>query len=97
MKKLVKKLLAALGFELRRTATAVGGGKYFNTGKLTPEEENSIDLYDSFYSDSEVLENYYGPDRIIFYKELVRILKNVRVNLDEKKVADELGEFKCPD
>lgn len=61
---------------------------YFNTGDLTPEQENSVELYDKFYSDAGALDRYYGSKRLGFYTSVVESVVKARVCLDGKNVLD---------
>jgi len=62
--------------------------KYFNAGNLSPFEENSVKLYDSFYGDTLAVQDYYGTARIAFYKGVVAYLREQSLTLEGKHVAD---------
>lgn len=85
LKTLVQKAFGLAGLQVSRKKPPP---KYWGTGKLTPEEENSMDLYDRFYSDAGAIENYYQGDRMEFYKEVTGLLRAENVTVDGKSVLD---------
>lgn len=82
------------------------GQQYFNTGRLTPLEENSLDLYERFYSDHAALDQYYDRQRLAFYSSVSKFLRDIGLKLDTKDVLDvgcgtghllsELQQWSCP-
>jgi 2-polyprenyl-3-methyl-5-hydroxy-6-metoxy-1,4-benzoquinol methylase len=89
-KHLTKRLFALFGLQVSRAAKfpAVGGAKYFNTGMLTPLQENSRDLYDRFYSDQQALDEYYKGYRLEFYEEVSGHIRGSGVIVDGTNVLD---------
>ncbi|MFN0076450.1 MAG: class I SAM-dependent methyltransferase [Prosthecobacter sp.] len=89
-KKLVQDAFALLGLKVSRLAGGKpsGSDKYFNTGQLTPLEENSKELYDTFYGDHQALEEYYQGYRIEFYSQVSRCVRENGVVLDGKRLLD---------
>jgi 2-polyprenyl-3-methyl-5-hydroxy-6-metoxy-1,4-benzoquinol methylase len=87
MKKIIKKLLNVLGIQiiLNKKKSA---SKYFNTGKLSPIEENSVVLYDNFYGDVNAVNEYYKGFRIEFYEKVLKNVKESGVELDGKNIID---------
>lgn len=51
-------------------------------------EHNSKDHMDKFYSDEELLWNYFDRERIEFYKEIVDLVKEKDIFLKEQSIAD---------
>jgi SAM-dependent methyltransferase len=89
LKRASKAVLSHFGLKIIRTAKRNSlATHYFNTGKLTPQEENSVSLYNSFYQDNAAVEGYYDSERIAFYKEVVRQIRRQGITLDGKRVAD---------
>ena len=89
LKNTVKFCFQAFGLKISRIASQKPlAAKYFNTGRLSPIEENSVFLYDSFYKDTKALEDYYQSERVAFYKGVVAHFKSLGLSLDGKDVAD---------
>lgn len=91
LRRLVRGFFRTFGFQLVRIPQQgiVGGAdKYYNTGRLTPMEENSVELNNSFYSDEAALKEYYGAGRLSFYADLSRHLQDIGFSLDGKSVLD---------
>ena len=65
-----------------------GASRYFGTGKLSPLEENSVELYEKFYGDHLALEEYYNEYRLAFYAEVSRFIRSHGLNLDGKDLID---------
>jgi SAM-dependent methyltransferase len=89
-KKGVESLLRHFGFQLSRIPNFYRKGSdiYFNTGKLTPVEENSVDLYNQFYSDECALAEYYDASRLRFYEMVSEELRKQGLNLNGKDIID---------
>ncbi|MBX3622310.1 MAG: class I SAM-dependent methyltransferase [Rhizobacter sp.] len=88
-KKVVNGLLQLVGLKVTRvSARKPLAAKYFNTGNLSPHQENSVTLYDTFYGDTSAVEDYYGPARVAFYKGVIDHVKAQQITLDGKDVAD---------
>jgi 2-polyprenyl-3-methyl-5-hydroxy-6-metoxy-1,4-benzoquinol methylase len=89
-KRLCQGFFARFGLRVMRLPRSgpPGGGKYFNTGNLQPLEENSRDLYDHFYSDHEVLLQYYDEQRLAFYTAVSDCLRDNGLKLDGKDLLD---------
>lgn len=90
-KRVVQAFLRPFGIHIARIPKVpepAGADKYFNTGALTPFEENSVALYDQFYGDSEALEAYYGEGRTAFYTELSNLLRGKGVVADGRDILD---------
>lgn len=89
LKNTVKIFFQAFGLKISRIASRKPlAAKYFNTGRLSPIEENSVVLYDAFYKDAEAVEDYYQSERVAFYKGVISHFKHLGLNLDGKDVAD---------
>lgn len=93
MKKLVHKFLALFSLRVHRIpkmTNKVKSTQYFNTGNLTPLQENSLEIYDTFYNDELALEEYYEPGgyRMQFYKNVVDALVKEGVDFTDKKIVD---------
>jgi 2-polyprenyl-3-methyl-5-hydroxy-6-metoxy-1,4-benzoquinol methylase len=94
IKQLAHNFFTLLGLRVSRLpksrppAGPQGGAKYFNTGKLTPLEENSKELYDRFYSDRTALQQYYDKDRLAFYSMVSEHLRGCGMDLDNKDLLD---------
>ncbi len=86
-KSLIKAMLRFVGLEVSVAERSPLATKYFGTGDLTPFEENSRELYDQFYSDEEVLDDYYQECRLDFYTAVIEKL-NGSVDLDQKNILD---------
>jgi len=80
--------LAGLKLSRLSAGQRTGSDKYFNTGQLTPLEENSKSLYDRFYGDQQALEDYYQGYRIQFYGEVSRCVREHLRTLDDKRLLD---------
>lgn len=88
-KKVVNGLLQLVGLKVTRvSAHKPLAAKYFNTGHLSPHQENSVTLYDTFYGDTSAVEDYYGPARVAFYKGVIDLVKEQQIALDGKDIAD---------
>lgn len=87
LKQLIQAFFGLFGLQISRKKNQ-SANKYFNTGRLTPLQENSIELYDKFYGNHEVLDEYYNDIRMKFYREVVEKLILEKVVLDGKKVLD---------
>lgn len=85
MKKIIKKILNQCGLDVRRVRR---GQQYFNTGNLTPQEENSQELYDQFYSDNRAVDDYYRSSRIRFYQAVLDEVIRRGIVMDVKRVLD---------
>lgn len=87
---LVKRAFALVGLKVSRLAVGQpqGSDRYFNTGQLTPLEENSKELYDSFYADHQALDEYYQGYRIEFYRQVSRCIRESGVALDGRRLLD---------
>ena len=93
MKQVIHKAFALVGLKVQRIdkkAFVPTAKQYFNTGQLSPLEENSLELYDAFYGDDHALEEYYIPDgyRLKFYENVVNFLNREKVPIDGKKIID---------
>lgn len=53
-----------------------------------PFEENTREINDQFYSNTETLKEYYVGRRLLFYRAVVDQLKMLSVVLDNKRVLD---------
>ena len=62
--------------------------KYFNTGRLTSLQENSVELYNAFYKDKNALSEYYDDYRKTFYRNIIHLVKKNGLNLNYKSVLD---------
>ncbi len=51
-------------------------------------EHNSKQGMDAFYSDPKLVKNYLEPSRIRFYLKILEILKNDKIDLNGKSIAD---------
>lgn len=87
LKQLIQAFFGSFGLQISRKKNQ-SANKYFNTGRLTPLQENSIEIYDKFYGDHEVLDEYYKDVRIKFYQAVAKQLILEEVVLDGKKVLD---------
>jgi 2-polyprenyl-3-methyl-5-hydroxy-6-metoxy-1,4-benzoquinol methylase len=76
-----------MGLEVTRVKRPPSN-QYFNTGNLTPIEENSVELYEKFYGDAQALEEYYKGERMKFYKAVVSQVVDEGVDLAGKDVLD---------
>ena len=85
LKALVQKAFGLAGLQIARKHAEP---KYWGTGKLTPMEENSMELYDRFYGDAEAIEKYYQGHRMEFYKEVAGLLRTENAGVDGKSVLD---------
>lgn len=90
IKATINGVLSVLGVRITRVAkqSPAGASKYFNTGRLTPIQENSVELYDQFYGDHSALEHYYDASRLAFFVAVSTHLLEKRVQLDGKDVLD---------
>ncbi|MCV2368255.1 class I SAM-dependent methyltransferase [Roseateles oligotrophus] len=89
LKRSIRNFFKFFGLKVSRIASPKPlAAKYFNTGELSPHEENSVTLYDSFYKDTSAVEDYYSPERVSFYEGVVRYLKEQGLTLNGKDVAD---------
>lgn len=87
LKNTVRAAFRALGLEVSRVRR-VASSQYFNTGHLSPLEENSVELYEKFYGDAQALEEYYKGERMKFYKAVVTQVAEEGVDLAGKDVLD---------
>ncbi len=87
-KDLVRRFFALFGLRICRLSAPrrIGGDKYFNTGALTPRQENSRELYDCFYRDREALTEYFQGYRLDFYQAVSAQVRAMEVALDDKDV-----------
>jgi len=85
LKKAVKKAFHLAGLHISRRKPEP---KYWGTGRLTPVEENSMELYDRFYGDAGAIAEYYQGHRMEFYKEVAGLLRSENVAVDGKAVLD---------
>jgi SAM-dependent methyltransferase len=89
LKRTISEFFRLFGLKVSRiTSPKQLAAKYFNTGNLSPHEENTVMLYDSFYKDTSAVEDYYGPARVSFYEGVVNYVKEQGLTLDGKSVAD---------
>ncbi len=92
MKKLIHKLFGLMNLSVRRIQVEKpdkGTAGYFNTGLLTPLEENSEELYDAFYKDEAALKEYYSDSRrTTFYSMLNDFFIKEKVDFTQKKILD---------
>lgn len=96
MKRMIKAAFHAVGLDLVRLPKPVVARepKYFNTGALSPLEENSRELYDRFYGDQEEVDFYYNSQkcanvsRLDFYRAVSALAKEHHVELDGRVVID---------
>lgn len=89
LKRIVNGVLGAVGLRISRIEGAKPlSAKYFNTGALTPQEENAVGLYDAFYSDVAAVEDYYSKDRMAFYRGVLDFVGDSDLSLDGKEIAD---------
>lgn len=79
---------SALGVFGLRIARKLPEPKYWGTGKLSPIEENSREIYEKFYGDRAALEAYYVGDRMAFFKEVVSQCQQHGLQLDGRSVID---------
>jgi 2-polyprenyl-3-methyl-5-hydroxy-6-metoxy-1,4-benzoquinol methylase len=79
MRRLAKELFAYFGLRISRInpmpSKPFGADKYFNTGRLSPLEENSQDLYDRFYADDVARGEYYSGGRLILIDAMARFIR----------------------
>jgi hypothetical protein len=79
MRRLAKELFAHFGLRISRInpmpSKPFGADKYFNTGPLSPLEENSQDLYDRFYADDVARDEYYSGGRLILIDAMARFIR----------------------
>ena len=89
-KRLIKGFFGLFGLRVSRLSktASLGGAKYFNTGKMTPFEENSRELYDRFYADHTALDEYYSSQRLDLYAAISQHVRENHVMLDDKEVID---------
>jgi 2-polyprenyl-3-methyl-5-hydroxy-6-metoxy-1,4-benzoquinol methylase len=85
IKNIIQGTFGLFGLRISRRPKAM---EYWGTGNLTPIEENSVELYDRFYSDGEALEKYYQGLRLEFYADVTAELKAAGVNLNGRTVLD---------
>lgn len=74
----------------RESNNALGETKlktYFNNG-LHPLEQNTSDIYNQFYSDGDTLEAYFNDNRLGFYKSVLDLILEKKINLNGKTIAD---------
>lgn len=93
IKQTVHSLFGAVGLKVERLPKkgfVPTAKQYFNTGELSPLQENSLELYDAFYGDDKALEEYYIPNgyRLKFYETVVNFLKERNVDLNNKTIID---------
>lgn len=90
MKSLAHRIFAFCGVRVSHLPRSQpkGSNKYFNTGNLTPLQENSRELYEQFYSDHEALNDYYQGYRLAFYKAVSDQVKASGLQLDNRDVLD---------
>jgi 2-polyprenyl-3-methyl-5-hydroxy-6-metoxy-1,4-benzoquinol methylase len=87
-KKLLDGMFARLGLRISRIPRPRGGELYFNTGRLTPAEENSRELYEQFYGDHTALNDYYTEHRLAFYRAVSDRLQEINLAVDGKDLLD---------
>ena len=89
-RRLVQRVLGLFGLRIVRIHQDAPSGahKYFNTGKLLPLEENSVELNNTFYSDEQALSEYYGADRLSFYDNVSAYLQGAGLAFDGKRILD---------
>lgn len=89
MKAIVHKIFGLFGLRISRLLRNSTGSHYFNTGNLTPIEENTRELYDRFYGDDDELARYYADKlRIAFYHDVSKLIRRKKINLDGKRILD---------
>ena len=88
VKRIFRGFFELFGLQVSRITTPQGGARYFNTGALTPLQENSRELYDRFYRDSEALTEYYTEDRLTFYSAVSDETQKMGVLLKNKDILD---------
>jgi 2-polyprenyl-3-methyl-5-hydroxy-6-metoxy-1,4-benzoquinol methylase len=71
-----------------QTAQKPGARKYYNTGLLTPLEENSMALNDAFYSDQQALEHLYQGTQMDLYRAVVDQCIHQHLALNDKAILD---------
>lgn len=54
----------------------------------SPIEHNTSKRMNEFFSDSAMLEQYLGEERIGFYREIIRTVKQFGIELNNKKLLD---------
>ncbi|CAN5330289.1 hypothetical protein BH10PLA2_BH10PLA2_12480 [soil metagenome] len=89
-KRLVNGITALFGLRITRIpkVSVTGSKKYFNTGEKSPLEENSRELYNSFYADHAVLNDYYDERRLGFYAAVSQFIKESGVIIADKDIVD---------
>lgn len=88
-KRAINGVFQIFGLKVSRIVSAKPlAAKYFNTGNLSPYQENSVHLYDAFYGDAPVVQDYYGSTRLAFYKGVVNYVREQGLAIDGKHVAD---------
>ena len=94
-KAVIHRSLALLGLRMSRIPrlTPEREPRYFNLDGMTSAEQNSVEIYDRFYGDSEELDHYYNVQKYadIRRKEFYRIIAEytaVRVSLNGVDILD---------
>ena len=102
MKKIIRFLLNQIGYDIFKTKKAQGiisnnttntalSKKstllYFNNG-AHPLEQNTVEINDKFYSDAEVLEEYFNSSRLSFYSRVIELIIAERIDIDSADICD---------
>lgn len=89
MKVMVHKFFGMFGLRISRLVQAGTGSRYFNSGNLTPIEENTRELYDRFYGDHDELARYYADKmRLAFHREVSELIRRKGIELNGKRILD---------
>jgi 2-polyprenyl-3-methyl-5-hydroxy-6-metoxy-1,4-benzoquinol methylase len=91
IKKAIHKIFSLAGYRLQkiRKEKQKTAKQYFNTGELTPLQENSKELYDSFYGDDHALQEYYDDEyRLGFFNLIMSYLESEKISFNDKDVID---------
>jgi 2-polyprenyl-3-methyl-5-hydroxy-6-metoxy-1,4-benzoquinol methylase len=89
VKQAVKKAFATCGFAVTRINRRPSNVKqYFNSGKLSPHQENDKDIYNAFYGDEKAIDEYYKSERLSFYREVISQIRQHELELSSKHVLD---------
>lgn len=84
------RLLSLFGIRVLRVKPKppTGALKYFNTGMLSPLEENTADLYDRFYKDERAVAEYNDARRLSFYTEVSAFIRKQCDDISERSLLD---------
>lgn len=94
--KKINDLLSVFGvglFRLKKTESDLNGNlpkraKWSDFEIKSPIDHNTPSRMNDFFSDSGMLEQYLGEERIEFYKEIVKIAGEYNIDLNNKDVLD---------